>query len=213
MQDLIIYGARYANLVPLIDTIGGRNRQYRLIGFIDDTPELRGAVVAGHPVLGGREVIPKYAADCLFAHNVQGSYEGARTVARAIAGRGGRVVESLAHPDVDLFDVTYGRNFVAMAGTIFGVGVRLGEFVKVRVGSTVESGVEIADFAFVAAGVHIGRDARIGAGAFLDCGVHVRPGVTIGDRALVAAGAVVHADVPEGATVAGSPARPLARRA
>ncbi|PYS35753.1 MAG: N-acetyltransferase [Acidobacteria bacterium] len=48
------------------------------------------------------------------------------------------------------------------------------------------------------------RDASIGSGATLLCGV------TIGERAIVGAGAVVTADVPPGATVAGNPARAVA---
>src|SRR5207253_10807526 len=46
--------------------------------------------------------------------------------------------------------------------------------------------------------------ASIGSGATLLCGV------TIGERAIVGAGAVVTADVPPGATVAGNPARAVA---
>jgi acetyltransferase-like isoleucine patch superfamily enzyme len=49
------------------------------------------------------------------------------------------------------------------------------------------------------------RGASIGSGAVILCGV------TIGERALVGAGAVVTRDVPDGATVAGVPARLLAR--
>jgi UDP-2-acetamido-3-amino-2,3-dideoxy-glucuronate N-acetyltransferase len=49
------------------------------------------------------------------------------------------------------------------------------------------------------------RGASIGSGAVILCGV------TIGERAMVGAGAVVTRDVPDGATVAGVPARVLAR--
>jgi acetyltransferase-like isoleucine patch superfamily enzyme len=50
------------------------------------------------------------------------------------------------------------------------------------------------------------RGASIGSGAVIMCGI------TIGQDAMIGAGAVVTRDVPDGATVAGVPARVLARR-
>jgi len=47
------------------------------------------------------------------------------------------------------------------------------------------------------------RGASIGSNATILCGI------TIGERAIVGAGAVVTSDVPDGATVAGNPARSL----
>lgn len=63
------------------------------------------------------------------------------------------------------------------------------------------------------AGTVLGPPApvRIGDGVFLGTGATILPGVTVGARSLVAAGAVVDADVPENAVVAGNPAR-LVRR-
>jgi acetyltransferase-like isoleucine patch superfamily enzyme len=52
---------------------------------------------------------------------------------------------------------------------------------------------------------HVGRGASIGSGATILCGL------TIGEEALIGAGAVVTKDVAPGATVAGVPARLLAR--
>jgi len=57
------------------------------------------------------------------------------------------------------------------------------------------------------AGITVGDGGWIGAGAI------VLDGVRIGDRAIVGASAVVRADVPDGATAVGVPARVLADRA
>jgi serine acetyltransferase len=53
--------------------------------------------------------------------------------------------------------------------------------------------------------VHLETGVYIGAGAV------VRHRVTIGSRAVVGMGSIVLNDVPAGQTVAGIPARPLAR--
>ena len=53
----------------------------------------------------------------------------------------------------------------------------------------------------------VSRGVKVGAGAWLGAGVKVLDGVRIGDRAVIGAGAVVRADVPDGATAVGVPAR------
>jgi maltose O-acetyltransferase len=55
------------------------------------------------------------------------------------------------------------------------------------------------------------RPISIGDNVWLGGGVIVLPGVAVGRDAVVGAGAVVTRDVPDGAVVAGNPARPLHR--
>jgi acetyltransferase-like isoleucine patch superfamily enzyme len=55
------------------------------------------------------------------------------------------------------------------------------------------------------------RPVRIGNGAFIGIGAAVLSGVSVGERAYVAAGAIVTADVPPNAVVAGNPARIIRR--
>lgn len=61
-------------------------------------------------------------------------------------------------------------------------------------------------------GLELGKPVRIGRNVWLGGGSLILPGVTIGDDAIVGGGSVVTRDVPEGATVAGNPARPLRSR-
>lgn len=58
-------------------------------------------------------------------------------------------------------------------------------------------------------GVERGIPVKIGRNVWIGGGAIILPGVTVGDDAIIGAGAVVTRDVPEGATVAGNPARVL----
>jgi acetyltransferase-like isoleucine patch superfamily enzyme len=58
-----------------------------------------------------------------------------------------------------------------------------------------------------------GAPIQIGEEVYLGAGTSVLKGVTIGARATVGAGSVVTSDVPEGATVAGVPARNVEKTA
>jgi acetyltransferase-like isoleucine patch superfamily enzyme len=49
--------------------------------------------------------------------------------------------------------------------------------------------------------------AEVGSGTLVGSGARVLPGVRVGSGVVVGAGAVVAADVPDGAVVAGIPAR------
>ena len=111
--------------------------------------------------------------------------------------------------------VTIGENAVIMMGAIINIGAVIGE------GTMIDMGVVMGGRATVGARCHIGAGTVLAGviepasatpvivedNAFIGANAVVIEGVHIGKNAVVAAGSVVINDVPDGAVVAGVPAK------
>ena len=148
-----------------------------------------------------------------------------------VLGRNVRIPQ----PDlVNLYGCTIGDETRIGAFVEIQKNVTIGARCKISSHSFICEGVTIEDEVFVGHGVVFINDrqphattkdgvpqesanwtvipTRIEKGASLGSGAVILCGVTIGAGALVGAGAVVTHDVPAGSTVAGNPARLLARK-
>ena len=138
------------------------------------------------------------------------------------------------HPDlVNLYGCTIGDLTKIGAFVEIQKHASIGRLCKISSHTFVCEGVTIEDEVFVGHGVMFINDryprataggqlqgeadwqvvpTRVGRGASIGSGAVIMCGITIGEGALVGAGAVVTRDVAAGATVAGVPARLIARR-
>lgn len=89
------------------------------------------------------------------------------------------------------------------ANVTLGVAVRINSCANVMHDCKIGNFVTIAPNAVLLGGVEVGESVYVGASAT------VLPGIKIGHDAIIGAGAVVTKDVANGATVVGSPARPV----
>jgi sugar O-acyltransferase (sialic acid O-acetyltransferase NeuD family) len=196
----------------MLEILAG-NSELEIVGLLTATAEERGTIVLGVPVLGDDQLLPgliaKGVAAAFIGVGSTGQSARRRELYDRAIGLGLRVVAAV-HPSAILSpSADLGASPTIMAGVIVNAGARLGVNVILNTGAIVEHDVRIGDHCHVAPGARIGGDVRIGNGSHIGLGAAVRQGQRIGAGVVIGAGAVVVDDVPDGAVVAGVPARPL----
>lgn len=93
------------------------------------------------------------------------------------------------------------------SGVVIGANAKIGDHCLVHTNATVDYSAELGDLVQVGAGSVVGSSAKIADNVFIGSGVTIVPGVTVGKNARIGAGSVVIADVEEGTTVFGNPAK------
>lgn len=203
MQDLVIFGSKYRDVIKLVDAINRARPTWRLLGFVDDREECQGMQVHGVPVLGTRELLPGLAREgASFFNNVSGSTAAAQSVARLLEPLA-RPVASLIHPAIDLAYTELGRGAILAEGCCVGGGSVIGCYLVARLHCVISHDVRIGDHVFLGAGATIASGAVLEDGAFIGAGATIKPGCRVGAGSIVGSGALVAEDVPPGVTLSG----------
>jgi sugar O-acyltransferase (sialic acid O-acetyltransferase NeuD family) len=180
-----------------------------VVGILDDNVELKDTEVSGVPVLGPVALAAKRDDQLLVC---VGPSESRRNVVRRLAGFGvtpdryGTYVARSARIG-STSDV--GPGSILLDGVVVTADASIGSHVVVMPNCVITHDDVLDDFSTLAAGVVLGGSVRVRKAAYLGMYAAVRQGLTVGKSATVGMGAVVLADVPEGQTWAGVPARRL----
>lgn len=181
-----------------------------VVGFLDDDPTVAGFSYGGVPVLGPISILPSLKQ----THGVEAVYcplgnNSLRVKFLRQAKELGYAVPNYIHPSV-----------------ILSPNVTIGEGVYILLGSQVMPYTEIADFVMVSMNVSIAHHNILKSGTFLSTGCNFGASIVaeentycgigstimtglhrLGRDCLIGAGAVVIKDVPDGAVMAGVPAK------
>ena len=122
--------------------------------------------------------------------------------------RGLTLSEALVDPHAIMArTVRVGDGTFVNAGAIVGAVSMIGEGVLVNRATSLGHHTVLGDYVSVGPGATLAGNIRVGAGTIIGAGAIVLPDIRIGENAIVAAGSLVRKDVPDGAFVAGNPAK------
>jgi len=130
-----------------------------------------------------------------------------------ITGIGGilhSVISCNSH--VSSYDVNLQQGINIMQGVIIQPSVTIGRSTLINAGSIIHHDSSIGSYCEICPSVTVTGRCNIGDYTFIGTGAVIKPDVRIGNHVIVGAGSVVNKDVPDGCTVAGVPARILAKK-
>lgn len=204
---VIILGAG-GHAKVLMDAL--RLHSIELLGITDVDPSRKGQMLFGVPVLGGDEEIMKYPVETIQLVNGIGSVRVnplRRQLFEHFKSKCYRFA-SVIHPSaIVASEVVLSEGGQVMAGSVIQVGCHIGINTIINTGSVVDHDCYIGNHTHISPGVTLSGGVRVGENSHIGTGATVIQGIQIGHNSLVAAGAVVIRDVPDGAKVAGVPAK------
>jgi len=202
-KKIVLIGARMdGHAGVIVDTLG-RIGGYEIVGFIDNTPELKGKRVNGVSVLGSTEdleTIP-IPADCV---HVSIGDNVARAKLFGILKARGQAVETLVHPTAVVSqDSQIGEGcFIGPLSVINNSSV-IGDVTIINSGAIVEHNNKLGLAVHMASGTRTAGRVQVDDFAFVGVGASILPNIHIGSGAMVGAGATVVKDVSSKDTIIG----------
>ena len=181
-----------------------------IVGFLDDSPALQGTDVKGVPVLGTISSLETLSA----THGVEAVYcpignNKLRVKFLQYAKELGYKTPNYIHPSVIISpNVTIGEGVYILLGSSVMPYTTIKDYVMISMNVGLAHHSVLEEGVFLSTGCNFG--ASIHAKKYAYCGISstIMTGIKeLGEDCLIGAGAVVIRDVPDGAVVAGVPAK------
>lgn len=211
MKDIAIYGAGGfgREVACLLNRINEVIPTWKLVGFFDDTPELKGKMISHYaPCLGGFEELNKYQRELAVVIAI-GSPGAIKSVYDKI-NNDSITFPNICHPDLKINDeMTYkvGMGNIFQSGCSMSCDVSVGNFNVFNGNVVVGHDAQIGSFNCFMPRISVSGNVIIGDGNFFGVGSIILQRIKIGNDVRLGAGSVLMTKPKDGALYVGNPAK------
>lgn len=194
------------NGLEALDCLG---EAYRLVAFVDDTPDKQGMDRYGCLVTG-REALQRWPeAQVLAVPGSPTSYHTRRQVVEALGVASIRFARVI-HPTARVSPLaSIGHNVLIMAGAVITSNAVIGNHVCILPNTVIHHDARIGSWSLIGSNVTIAGNVMLGENCYVGSGSNLMNSVEVGDGSLIGLGSNVIRNVGCGIRVAGNPAKPL----
>lgn len=208
--DLVIIGTggHGREALDVVEALVAAGESWRVLGFLDDSPDSHGTTVRGLPVLGGVDWLASRPRGSLpQAFLGIGAAAIRWRLAERLAAMGVRS-PSLVHPRAAITPhVDIEEGVMLAAGSVITSSVRIGAFSFLNVGASVSHDCIVGRCCSIQMGARLSGTVMIGNGVEIGVGAVVRQNIEIGEWTTIGAGAAVVSAIPGNVVAVGVPAR------
>ena len=212
LKDIVIIGAGGVGreTALIIEDINNVNKEWNLIGFVDDNDNIQKTKINDYDVVGKLEYLLNYKKEVYVVCAIA-NYNVKKSIVNKLKLNKNIKFATLIHPSTSLNrTVEVGEGCIIYQNAMVTTNVTIGNHVIVSPKAGIGHDTVVKDYCNLLWNVNISGNVVLKEGVLVGSGATVIQGLEIGEGATLGAGAVVIRDIPMNKVAVGNPTRLIA---
>lgn len=209
IKDIVIIGAGGVGreTALIIEDINEVNKEWNLLGFVDDNDDIQGSNINGYEVLGNLSFLENYNKE-IYVVCAIANYNIKKMIIEKLKKNINIKYATLIHPSTKINNtVEIGEGCIVYQNVILTSNIFIGNHIIISPRCGIGHDVKVENYCSLLWNVSASGNVLIKEGALLGSASTIIQGLTVGKGSIIGAGTVVIRDIEDNITVVGNPAR------
>ena len=209
IKDIVIVGAGGCarETAFIIEDINKENKEWNLLGFIDDNEDIQNKNINGYKVIDKVKYLKEYEKD-IYVVCAIANYKVKKSIIEKLKENKNIKFATLIHPSTKLNStICIGEGCIVYQNVIATSNITIGDHVIISPKTGIGHDSVIENYCSLLLNVNVSGNVLIKEGVLVGSGATIIQGLTIGKNSTIGAGAVVIRDIPNDKIAVGNPTR------